>query len=170
VGVTVGVTVGVESLEVVSFVTGFSTARLEGSLLGVGFSSALEVRDFSIVVETCGFSIVAEICGFSTGFEISGTGLATSVGVAVTLTGVLLATLEDCRTGFSEGLAASGVVVTLEAGFGATTTASVVTARGSGASLVKSSKLPADLTLEFLWVGLAVLETLLGWSMTVLAF
>jgi hypothetical protein len=66
-------------------------------------------------------------------------------------------------------LTAFGVIVTLGAGFGGTTMASVVTARGSGASLVKSSKLPADLTLEFLVFGLTFLEILFDWSVTVLA-
>jgi hypothetical protein len=57
------------SLAGVSLVTGFSTVTLEGSLFGIGVST---------VLETCGFSI---------GFEISGAGLATLVGVSITLTG-----------------------------------------------------------------------------------
>ena len=62
------------------------------------------------------------------------------------------------------------VLVALETGFGGTTMASVVTARGSGAPLVKSSKLPADLMLAFFADDFAGFKTFVGSSITVLAF
>lgn len=105
--------------------------------------------------------------------ESSGTVLVAWSEVLLAATGVGLTTLELALVGSElagSELAGFEVLVALEAGFGGTTMASVVTARGSGAPLVKSSKLPADLMLAFFADDFAGFKTFVGSSITVLAF